>query len=220
MNEDRKCRPDGDIPIDDDDIEIIEVVGLEDAPDRLEEFEEDDEDDVVLSFEDDESAEEENAAQPEPDVHVEPPVAREAYRRLQADFENFKKRVERDREDFDDRATAGLVERILPVLDNFERALSSSESNGVATDFAEGVALIHKQLMDELSKQGLDPVSTMGEAFDPARHEAVATAVVLPEMADKVLEEFQRGYFFRRRLLRPALVKVGVAERATPGEED
>ncbi len=222
MNEDRKCRPRGDNPIEEDDIEIIEVVGLEEAEEGIEDFEEEDDDDVVLSFEGDDLGDEgdEEKILLEESVRAEPPVARESYRRLQADFENFKKRVERDREDFDDRATAELVERILPVLDNFERALSSSESNGVANDFAEGVVLIHKQLMDELCKQGLDAVTALGEVFDPLRHEAVATENVLPEMADKIVEEYQRGYFFRRRLLRPALVRVGVAERSTTGEED
>ena len=95
--------------------------------------------------------------------------------RLQADFENFKKRIERERYDHFRYATFELVGRILPVLDNFERAITAARS-GVPDDaLVEGVTLIQRQLLAELETEGLRSMGTVGELFDPERHEAVAT---------------------------------------------
>jgi len=132
------------------------------------------------------------------------------FQRLQADFENFKRRVEKERKDHENHATTSLVSRLLPVLDNFERAVSSlpHESGEALMD---GVTLIFRQLLDELRKEGLNAIESVGQVFDPTLHDALETESE-PGQADYVVvEELQRGYKFHGRLLRPALVKVAVA---------
>jgi molecular chaperone GrpE len=103
---------------------------------------------------------------------------------------------------------------LLPVLDNFERALSTARQAGVDGQLHDGVALIFRQLLDELRREGLEAVDTVGEPFDPAVHEAVATAEDTGLPPHTIVEELQRGYLLQGRLLRPALVRVALA----PGE--
>jgi len=198
---------------DDDDIEIIEVVGLDEdgtppsgAEDDLAE-EEMPEDEVVVVFDEPDSAIAHRAAEV-------PHTAESDFdrlRRLHADFDNYKKRVEREKNDIARHANAELVGTLLPVLDNFERALIASGS-GDDRGFRDGVALIHRQFVEELRKQGLKAVESIGEVFDPSRHEAVATERNPDFEPNTVIEEFQRGYYFRDRLLRPALVRVCVSD--------
>jgi molecular chaperone GrpE len=125
--------------------------------------------------------------------------------RLQAEFENARKRAERERLEFRDYATGNVVEQFLPVLDNFELALKSS---GSAQQLRHGVELIVKQMEEILRKLHVKPVPAVGEAFDPRMHEALG-AVDRDDMPDQhVAEEIRRGYQMRERLLRPALVRV------------
>ena len=125
--------------------------------------------------------------------------------RVQADFDNARKRAAREQQDFRDFALADTIKSLLPVVDNFERALQSKSETG---DFRAGVELIYKQLRDILAKLGVQPIEAMGKQFDPHVHEAVEI-VETPDAADhEVLEEWQRGYKFKDRLLRPAMVKV------------
>jgi len=125
--------------------------------------------------------------------------------RLQAEFDNARKRAERERQDFKDYATGSVVEQFLPVLDNFELALNS---NGTAEQLRSGVALIVKQMEDILRQMQVAPVHTLGVAFDPRLHEALGT-VDRDDLPDQhVAEEIRRGYKLRDRLLRPALVRV------------
>jgi molecular chaperone GrpE len=125
--------------------------------------------------------------------------------RLQAEFENARKRGERERLEFRDYATGNVVEQFLPVLDNFELALKS-DSN--AHQLRSGVALIVKQMEEVLKQMQVMPVAAVGEAFDPRVHEALGS-VDRDDLPDQhVAEEIRRGYKLRERLLRPALVRV------------
>lgn len=125
--------------------------------------------------------------------------------RAQAEFENARRRAAKEQQDFRDFAMADAIKSLLPVVDNFERALQSKSE---AADFRAGVELIYKQLRDVLTKLGVQVIEAKGQQFDPHVHEAIEM-VETSEAADhEVLEEWQRGYKFKDRLLRPAMVKV------------
>ena len=125
--------------------------------------------------------------------------------RLQAEFENARKRGEREQQEFREYALADAIKLLLPSLDSFERALGS-EADG--SEFRNGVELIYKQLYDALLKMGLRPIEAKGEPFDPRFHQAVEMVKTSEAKDHQVLEELQRGYKFKDRLLRPAMVKV------------
>jgi molecular chaperone GrpE len=184
------------------DVEILEVVGVDENGVPIEAV---DPDDIEVIFE-------EVAPPPPPQPPAEDPELRERLMRLQADFENFKKRIDRERYDHFRYATFGLVARILPVLDNFERAMAAVRQGGTSDALIEGVALIQRQLATELEAEGLRPMESVGETFDPERHEAVATDPNSPVPAHTVTQVFQRGYFLHDRVLRPAMVRVRVDE--------
>jgi len=125
--------------------------------------------------------------------------------RAQAEFDNARKRAAREQQDFRDFATVDTIKALLPVIDSFERALGAKSE---PRDFRAGIELIYKQLQDVLAKLGVRSVAAKGEQFDPHVHEAIEM-VETPDAADhEVLEEWQRGYKFKDRLLRPAMVKV------------
>jgi len=125
--------------------------------------------------------------------------------RLQAEFENARKREARERNEFRDYAVAGAVEQFLPVLDNFQLAL---KSNGTAEQLRAGVELIVKQMEEALRSLNVQPVETVGAEFDPRVHEALEM-VEKPDLPDhQVFDEVRRGYRIKERLLRPALVRV------------
>jgi len=125
--------------------------------------------------------------------------------RLQAEFDNARKREARERGEFRDYATAGAVEQFLPVLDNFQLAL---KAGGSAEQLRSGVELIVKQMDDALRSLNVNPVETVGAQFDPHVHESIDSVerVDLPDQ--QVVEEVRRGYRIKDRLLRPALVRV------------
>jgi len=196
----------------DDEIEILEIVGLDEPP--VEHVVADDaadgDEDLILDFD----GEDDDASTGVLDRSLQEERARLV--RLQADFENYKKRVEREREADQRQASARLVDRLLPVLDNFERAIQISQGDADPSSFQNGVQLIFRQLIEELRKEGLEAVDTVGEPFDPAVHEAVATAANEDLPHHTIIEEMQRGYTLHGRLLRPALVRVSVL----PGQEE
>lgn len=129
--------------------------------------------------------------------------------RRQAEFENYRRRMEREKSELASRARADVVLELLPVYDNFERALSSLEkSSADAQALRQGVELIHKQLKDALTKLGLQPIESVGQTFDPHLHEAVTIEPTDEHEENTVIEEFQRGYKLGDRLLRPSQVKV------------
>ena len=132
--------------------------------------------------------------------------------RLQAEFENARKRAERERQDFRDFATGSVIEQFLPVLDNFELALKSS---GSAEQLRSGVELIVKQMEDVLRQLQVIPVPTIGQEFDPRHHEALGS-IERDDLPDQhIAEEIRRGYKIRERLLRPALVRVASNPKQT-----
>lgn len=126
--------------------------------------------------------------------------------RLQAEFDNFRKRSVRDQQDFRDYALAEALKSLLPILDSLDRALKTT---GVSVeDFRSGIELIDKQFHDALSKLGVEPLGAEGEIFDPNLHQAVQM-VDTDEVEDhRVIDELQRGYRIKDRLLRPAMVRV------------
>jgi molecular chaperone GrpE len=130
--------------------------------------------------------------------------------RAAAELENFKKRAQREREEYIRFANESLLREILPVLDNFDRALGAARSAPEAQGFVAGVELIQRELLKVLEKFGVSPYSALGQPFDPERHEAVQR-VVKPDAAEMtVIEETLRGYLLNGRVLRPAMVVVAV----------
>ena len=132
---------------------------------------------------------------------------RDRYLRLLADFENFRRRGEREKADFYKYALAGVLKDLLPVLDNFDRALDHAAEGD---DFHKGVLLIYKQLFDVLEKHGLKPIDEVSVPFDPNIHEAVIREEDPAVPSHTVTAVLQKGYFLHDRLLRPAMVKVAV----------
>ncbi len=139
--------------------------------------------------------------------------AQDALLRRQADFENYRKRVERERTDTYNRVVAEAARKLLPVMDNLTRALDAERSveSGESPEFRHflhGVQLISKQLSELLESFGVQPIPAVGERFDPHVHEAVVTEPSEEHEPDTVVEELARGYRIGDRLLRPAMVKV------------
>jgi molecular chaperone GrpE len=129
--------------------------------------------------------------------------------RRQAEFQNFRKRMEREQQEFRQSAQAGIVNELLPVLDAFELALSHA-SPDANDEYHKGIELIYKRLFDTLAAAGLEPVTAVGQPFDPLYHHAVERIESAEHPDQQVVAEMQRGYTFKQRLLRPALVKVAV----------
>jgi len=125
--------------------------------------------------------------------------------RAQAEFENARRRASKEQQDFRDYATMDSIKVLLPVIDSFERAL---QLRSEPSDFRNGIELIYKQLQDALAKVGVSPISAKGQPFDPRYHEAIEMVETAEAPDHAVLEELQRGYKFKDRLLRPSMVKV------------
>ncbi len=188
-------------PEEDDSIEIIEVVGL------------------------DESKQPPAAEEPAPSgakrtgVPDSIPYTREQLYdmllRKQAEFENARKRMERDKEESRRRIWMDILRDLLPVLDNFQRALAGPPSD-IPGAFHKGVSMTFQQMMDVLSREGLEEIGALGERFDPNLHEAMETRVVEGREGGMVLEELRKGYRFQGQLLRPSLVRVSVKKEDQP----
>jgi len=125
----------------------------------------------------------------------------------QAEFENFRRRVERERAETIDFAAAETVKALLPVFDDFERSLAVETADAT---YAKGVQLIHTRFREALEKLGLEAIDSVGKAFDPNVHHGIEMVESEEAEDQTVLAEFQRGYNFRGKLLRPAMVKVAV----------
>lgn len=130
--------------------------------------------------------------------------------RFQAEFQNFRKRVDKDRLELSEYASMEACRTLLPILDDFERALQTETADKT---YAQGMELIRQRLFDTLKKLGLEPMVVQGEPFDPHVHHAVEMVETEDAPDHTVLAEFQRGYNFKGRLLRPAMVKVAVAPK-------
>lgn len=126
--------------------------------------------------------------------------------RLMADFQNFRRRTEKEKQDIYAYANEKLVGELLDVIDNFERALEVSDEE--RSGFVSGMEMIFKQLKEVLAKAGLEEIGALGEDFDPNLHHAVMTACSDEFESGKVSEVFQKGYMLNKKVIRPSMVKV------------
>ena len=131
----------------------------------------------------------------------------ELLQRRQAEFENFRRRTERERGEVADFATMDVLKALLPVLDDFERSLKVESAD---KEHARGIELIYQRLLETLKKLGVEPISEEVPVFNPHIHHAVEMVDTKDYPDQTILEEYQRGYYFKGRLLRPAMVKVAV----------
>ena len=127
--------------------------------------------------------------------------------RLQAEFDNYKKRTLKEREADRKYKAQDLVQELLPAIDNFERALQIEVTNETKSLF-EGITMVHKQLIEALKSQGVEIIETEGKDFDPNLHHAVMQVEDDSIESDKIVEELQKGYMINDRVIRPAMVKV------------
>ncbi len=199
-------------PRDDDAIEILEVVGVDDETGLSE---------IPASN----SAEEIPVPVPAPpsgsstalqEAIQEKDKYYDLLLRKQAEFDNFRKRSDKDRREARGKAFADLFGVLLPVLDNLERALRTSE--GSEDPLRQGVVMVHQQLLDVLIKEGLQPLETKGERFDPHLHEAVEVVDAAGIEQGVILEEMRRGYIFKDKLIRAAMVRVSSGREPKGGD--
>jgi molecular chaperone GrpE len=134
-------------------------------------------------------------------------AAQERLLRTAAEFDNYRKRIDKERRELSEYAAADVVTELLPIIDNFERALQAPGAAD-AEGFRKGIELIHKQMMDLLRKRGVKPIDALGADFDPNFHQAVIHETSDEHREGEVMAELQRGYMLGERLLRPAMVKV------------
>ncbi|MBX6377973.1 MAG: nucleotide exchange factor GrpE, partial [Clostridia bacterium] len=134
--------------------------------------------------------------------------------RLRADYDNFRRRMLTEQSRWQEAAVAAFATAVLPVLDNLERAAAAPAEN--AESLRQGIDLVLRQFRDVLAREGIEPVPAVGERFDPNRHEAIAREESDACTEERVVEEYQKGYVYRGRLLRPSLVKVAVPAARRP----
>jgi molecular chaperone GrpE len=138
--------------------------------------------------------------------------------RRQADFDNYRKRMEQERNDASRRGAGRLLHDLLPVLDALERALRSHD-NPAFDEYRKGVELIYRHLWDTLSKQGLERISAEGKKFDPHYHEAIDRVETIEHPDGTIIEVVQEGYLFDGRVLRPSLVRVAASPEGAGGDK-
>jgi len=132
----------------------------------------------------------------------------ERLKRLQADFDNFRRRTRQEKEELSGIVTEEILCKLLPVIDNFERALSMAVDNADVVSFRSGVEMIYRQFFQTLEQLGLAPVQAAGESFNPQQHEAVMRVEDEAQADGMIVEEFQKGYMVRNKVIRPSMVKV------------
>lgn len=141
------------------------------------------------------------------------------YLRLAAEFENYKRRVQRDQSDTIRFANEKLLRDMLPTLDNLERAIQSGRNQDNIDGILKGIDLTYKHFIETLRKMGVTQVSSVGEIFDPAKHQAVGQVESSNVPENAIVKEYQKGYFLHDRILRPAMVTVAKAIPAAPDGE-
>jgi molecular chaperone GrpE len=134
---------------------------------------------------------------------------RQTLLRRQADFDNYRKRIEKERFEDSKRATARVIEGLIPVIDGFEHALAAHRE-AEYENYRKGFELIYKQLLDNVTKLGVERIDPAGKPFDPHLHQAVDRAETTEHADGTILQVFQPGYMFHGRVLRPAMVRVAV----------
>ncbi len=137
--------------------------------------------------------------------------------RRQADFENYRKRVEKERFEDSRRATARVIEGLIPVIDGFEHALAAHREADYES-YRKGFELIYKQLLDNLTRLGAERIDPVGKSFDPHLHQAMDRTETTEHADGTILQVFQPGYVFHGRVLRPAMVRVAVQPRSASKE--
>lgn len=130
------------------------------------------------------------------------------YLRAQADFDNFRRRTQKEKEDLAQYASMKLIGQLLPVVDNFERAVTAATANQDFDALAKGVDMIFRQLEQTLQQEGLKAMEAVGEPFNPEFHQAIMTVESEEHEEGIIVEEVQKGYILKDRVLRPAMVKV------------
>lgn len=128
--------------------------------------------------------------------------------RLQADFENYKRRVQMDKQAADKYRAQSLVSDILPALDNFERAMQVEATDEQTQSLLQGMEMVHRQLLEALTKEGVEVIEAVGKQFDPNEHQAIMQVEDSEFESNAVVEEFQKGYKLKDRVIRPSMVKV------------
>jgi molecular chaperone GrpE len=126
---------------------------------------------------------------------------------LQADFENYRKRVDREIRDIEDFSTSALIRKLLSVIDDLDLAMASAEKNE-SKGLVEGIAMVQKNLVSVLQSEGLKPIEAMGKPFDPELHEAVERVDGTDNKRDMVVSEIRKGYVLKDKVLRPSMVRV------------
>ena len=159
-------------------------------------------------FQPDEITDSASADSQEKSAQEELQIYQDKYIRLAAEFENYKRRAQRDQSDAIRYANESLLKNLLSTLDNLERAIQCGKDAGASGSLLEGVELTHKQFLETIEKLGLRQVSSAGSLFDPNMHQAVAQVESETVAPNTVVEEFQKGYFLHDRILRPAMVTV------------
>jgi molecular chaperone GrpE len=144
------------------------------------------------------------------DLQRERDELKDRWLRKSAEFDNYRKRIERERREQADQAIVDLLQDVLPVVDDFDRALTVDAGEGSAA-YRKGVELIHGKLHDLLRRYGVTPIHSLGADFDPNLHQAVIQEVSPEHREGEVIGELQKGYMIKDRLLRPAMVKVAKA---------
>jgi molecular chaperone GrpE len=152
-----------------------------------------------------EQQQEESQADPLEDLRRERDSLQDRLLRTAAEFDNYRKRMDRERRDLAEYTAGEVMKELLPIIDNLERALQAAASDD---PLRKGVELIHRQMLDMLRKRGVTPIETLGADFDPNFHQAVIHEESADHREGEVMEELQRGYVVGDKLLRPAMVKV------------
>jgi len=140
--------------------------------------------------------------------------------RAVADLDNFRKRVQKERNDFFLYGNETFARELLPVLDNLERAFEHAKESGIDNSIIEGVDLIHKQFLSVLEKSGVVPISSLGKEFDPGIHEAILEEESEDHPPMTIIKEVEKGYMLRNRLLRPSRVVIAKARAPKDSEAD
>ncbi|MFC7783218.1 nucleotide exchange factor GrpE [Rossellomorea sp. GCM10028870] len=130
------------------------------------------------------------------------------YLRLRADFDNFRRRVNVENEAKEKYRAQGLITELLPALDNFERALNIEADNDQTKTLLQGMEMVHRSIVEALKKEGVEPIEAVGQQFDPHLHQAVMQTEEENVDSNVVVEEFQKGYKLKDRVIRPSMVKV------------
>jgi len=128
--------------------------------------------------------------------------------RTQADFDNFRKRTQKEKEELASYASMKLITQLLPIIDNFERAIAASKESGDFESFSKGVDMIFRQFGQQLEQEGLQPIEAVGQPFNPEYHQAVMQVESDEHEEGIVVEELQKGYMLKDKVLRPSMVKV------------